>query len=169
MLTDELNPRQFSELAGVDIELARLLYQAYGLSVEEYGAIFQDPDDYSVPLIDVFEFLLEQKDKGVVSLTGEQADQVDDLQEQLDVGLEQLRGEHWSRLVFVADVPTEGDETYALLDQIRAIAQDVLRRRCHSGGQLHQRLRSGQFLLRRQPENQHSHRPVRHGDLALHL
>ena len=123
MLTDELNPRQFSELAGVDIELARLLYQAYGLSVEEYGAIFQDPDDYSVPLIDVFEFLLEQKDKGVVSLTGEQADKVDDLQEQLDVGLEQLRGEHWSRLVFVADVPTEGEDTYALLDQIRAIAQ----------------------------------------------
>lgn len=124
MLTDEMNPRQFSELAGVDIELSRLLYQAYGLSVEEYGAIFQDPDDYSVPLIDVFEFLLEQKDKGVVSLTGEQADKVDDLQEQLDVGLEQLRGEHWSRLVFIADVPTEGDETYALLDEIRAIAQE---------------------------------------------
>ena len=124
MLTDEMNPRQFSELAGVDIELSRLLYQAYGLSVEQYGAIFQDPDDYSVPLIDVFEFLLEQKDKGVVNLTGEQADKVDDLQEQLDVGLEQLRGEHWSRLVFIADVPTEGDETYALLDEIRAIAQE---------------------------------------------
>lgn len=124
MLTDEMNPRQFSELAGVDIELARLLYQAYGLSVEEYGAIFQDPDDYSVPLIDVFEFLLDQKDKGVVNLTGEQADKVDDLQEQLDVGLEQLRGEHWSRLVFVADVPTEGDETYALLDEIRSITQE---------------------------------------------
>ncbi len=124
MLTDQMNPRQFSELAGVDIELARLLYQAYGLSVEEYGAIFQNPDDYSVPLIDVFEFLLEQKDKGVVSLTAEQEDKVDDLQEQLDIGLEQLRGEHWSRLVFVADVPTEGDETYALLDEIRAIAQD---------------------------------------------
>ncbi len=124
MLTDEMNPRQFSELAGVDIELARLLYQAYGLSVEEYGTIFQDPDDYSVPLIDVFEFLLDQKDKGVVNLTGEQADKVDDLQERLDVGLEQLRGENWSRLVFVADVPTEGDETYALLDEIRSIAQE---------------------------------------------
>ena len=124
MLTDEMTPRQFSELAGVDIELARLLYQAYGLSVEEYGAIFQNPDDYAVPLIDVFEFLLDQKDKGVVNLTGEQADQVEDLEEQLDVGLEQLRGENWSRLVFIADVPTEGDETYALLDEIRAIAQD---------------------------------------------
>ena len=124
MLTDQMTPRQFSELAGVDIELARLLYQAYGLSVEEYGAIFQDPDDYAVPLIDVFEFLLEQKDKGVVSLTADQARQVDELQEQLDVGLEQLRGEHWSRLVFIADVPTEGEEAQALLEQLQAIAQD---------------------------------------------
>lgn len=123
-LTDALTPRQFSELAGVDIELCRLLYQAYGLSVEEYGAIFQNPDDYAVPLIDVFEFLLEQKDKGVVNLTGEQEEQVEDLREELDLGLEQLRGENWSRLVFVADVPTEGEETYALLDQIRAIAQE---------------------------------------------
>ena len=124
VLTDALTPRQFSELAGVDIELCRLLYQAYGLSVEEYGAIFQNPDDYAVPLIDVFEFLLEQKDKGVVNLTGEQEEQVEDLREELDLGLEQLRGENWSRLVFVADVPTEGEETYALLDQIRAIAQE---------------------------------------------
>ena len=124
MLTDALTPRQFSELAGVDVELCRLLYQAYGLSVEEYGAIFQNPDDYAVPLIDVFEFLLEQKDKGVVNLTGEQEEQVEDLREELDLGLEQLRGENWSRLVFVADVPTEGEETYALLDQIRAIAQE---------------------------------------------
>ena len=123
VLTDALTPRQFSELAGVDIELCRLLYQAYGLSVEEYGAIFQNPDDYAVPLIDVFEFLLEQKDKGVVNLTGDQEQKVEDLREELDLGLEQLRGENWSRLVFVADVPTEGDETYALLDQIRAIAQ----------------------------------------------
>ena len=124
MLTDDISPRQFAELAGVDVELARLLFQAYGLSVEEYGAIFQDPDDYAVPLLDIFQFLLEQKDKGVVTLTGDQAKQVEDLQAQLDAGLKQLQGEHWTRMVFVADVPTEGEETYALLDQIRAIGQD---------------------------------------------
>ncbi|WP_297234981.1 efflux RND transporter permease subunit [uncultured Flavonifractor sp.] len=124
MLTDDISPRQFAELAGVDVELARLLFQAYGLSVEEYGAIFQNPDDYSVPLLDIFQFLLEQKDKGVVSLTGDQAKQVEDLQKQLDVGLKQLQGEDWSRMVFVADVPTEGEETYALLDEIRAIGRD---------------------------------------------
>ena len=124
VLTDALTPRQFSELAGVDVELCRLLYQAYGLSVEEYGAIFQNPDDYAVPLIDIFEFLLEQKDKGVVDLTADQEEEVEDLRAELDLGLKQLRGENWSRLVFVADIPTEGEETYALLDQIRAIAQD---------------------------------------------
>ena len=124
VLTDALTPRQFSELAGVDVELCRLLYQAYGLSVEEYGAIFQNPDDYAVPLIDIFEFLLEQKDKGVVDLTADQEEEVEDLRAELDLGLKQLRGENWSRLVFVADIPTEGEETYALLDQIRAITQD---------------------------------------------
>ena len=123
MLTDTMNPRQFAELAGVDVKLARLLYQAYGLSVEEYGAIFQEPDEYAVPLLDIFEFLVEQIDKGVVTLDEEQAEKVDDLREQLDMGIEQLRGENWSRLVFVADTPTEGAETYELLDEIRAIGQ----------------------------------------------
>lgn len=112
-LTDKLTPRQFAELAGVDIELARLLYQAYGLSVEEYGAIFQDTDDYSVPLLDVFQFLLEQKDKGVIRLSGEQASQVEELQDTLDDGLQQLQGEQWTRMVFTADLPEEGAETYA--------------------------------------------------------
>lgn len=46
-LTDRMTPRQFAELAGVDVELSRLLFQAYGLSNEEYGAVFQAPDDYA--------------------------------------------------------------------------------------------------------------------------
>lgn len=122
MLTDKLKPRQFAEIAGVDIEMARLLYQAYGLEHEEYGAIFQNTDDYEIPLVDSFQFLCEQKDKGVIKLEGEQAEMVDDLQEQLDIGLPQLQGEHWSRLVFIADVPEESPQTFALLDQMRAIA-----------------------------------------------
>lgn len=124
VLTDKMTTRQFAELAGVDVELARLLYQAYGLHVEEYGAIFQDPDEYAVPLIDVFQFLCEQKDKGVVKLTDEQAEKVDPLQESLDSGLKQLQGENWSRLVFTADVPEESQETFELLEEIRAIADE---------------------------------------------
>jgi len=121
-LTDKLTPRQFSELAGVDVELARLLFQAYGLSEEEYGAVFQNPDTYAVPLLDIFEFLCEQMDKGVVSLSGEQGEMMAELRNQLDDGMKQLRGENWSRLAFTTDTPEEGEEAYALLDQIRAVA-----------------------------------------------
>lgn len=124
MLTDKMTTRQFAELAGVDIELARLLYQAYGLSVEEYGAIFQDPDEYAVPLIDVFLFLCEQKDKGVVNLTGEQAERVEDLQTTLEGGLKQLQGENWTRLVFTADTPEESRQTFDLLEDIRSITDE---------------------------------------------
>lgn len=123
MLTDKLKPLQFAELAGVDIELARLLYQAYGLQHEEYSAIFQNPDDYEIPLVDSFQFLCEQKDKGVFKLEGEQEEKVNDLQKELDIGLPQLQGDNWSRLVFTADVPEESPETFALLRQMREIAE----------------------------------------------
>lgn len=122
MLTDKISPRQFSELASVDIELSRLLFQAYGLSVKEYGSIFQDVDEYSVPLLDIFLFLCEQNDKGVISLTQEQEDRVNELKERLDVGLKQLQGENWSRIVFNADVPLESVDTYELMEKIRDIA-----------------------------------------------
>ena len=123
-LTDEMSPRQFAELTGVEIEEARLLYQAYGLAHEEYGAIFQDADDYTVPMLDIFDFLCEQMDKGVVTLSEDQTKEVNDLREELDEGKKQLKGEHWTRLVFTADCPEEGEETTALMDSIRAVAAD---------------------------------------------
>ena len=123
-LTNEMSPRQFAELTGVEIEEARLLYQAYGLAHEEYGAIFQDADDYTIPMLDIFDFLCEQMDKGVVTLSEEQTKEVNDLREELDEGKKQLKGEHWTRLVFTADCPEEGEETTALMDSIRAVAAD---------------------------------------------
>ena len=124
MLTDKMNPRQFAELAGVDVEQARLLYQAYGLSQEEYGAVFQNPDDYYVPVIKVFHFLIEQKDKGVVTLPEEQTKTIDELGETLDKALLQLEGEKYSRMVFTADTPEEGADTTKLLADLRAIGQE---------------------------------------------
>ena len=123
-LTDEMSPRQFAELTGVEIEEARLLYQAYGLAHEEYSAIFQSPDEYTVPLLDIFLFLCDQVDKGVVSLSGDQSQAFSDLREQLEDGRAQLQGEHWSRLVFIADCPEEGEEATALMSDIRSIAAE---------------------------------------------
>ncbi len=122
-LTDALTPRQFAELVGVDVELGRLLYQAYGVDQEDYTPIFQNVDEYAVPLIDSIEFMLDERDKGVISFDGEQNEEIDDLQKALDNGTKQLRGEAWDRMVFVADCPQEGEEAYALLEELRAIAE----------------------------------------------
>ena len=48
-LSDELTPREFSELTDVDIELVRLLYTAYAANCEEYGRIIGGIDNYKVP------------------------------------------------------------------------------------------------------------------------
>ncbi|MBU5434670.1 RND family transporter [Pseudoflavonifractor sp. MSJ-37] len=122
-LTDSLTPRQFADLVDVDIEVAKVLYQAYGIDKEDYTPIFQDVDEYTIPLIDSLEFMLDERDKGVVSFEGNQAQDMDDLKDALDKGTAQLRGENWDRMVFIADCPQEGAESYDLLEQIRSIAQ----------------------------------------------
>ena len=122
-LTDRLTPRQFSELADIDIELARLLYQAYGVANGEYGVMFQDVDEYSAPLIKVFLFLFEQKEKGIVTFPPEQDEMLTELYDQLKFGMDQMEGKEHSNLVFVADIPEEGEETYELLEKMRGIAQ----------------------------------------------
>lgn len=124
VLTDKFTPRQFSELADIDIELSRLLFQGYGLANDEYSAVFQDVDDYSAPLINVFRFLLEQRDLGIVSLSVEQNRILDELNGTLQDASVQLEGENWSRIVFTVDLPDEGEETVRLLNSVRSIASD---------------------------------------------
>lgn len=123
VLTDELTPRQFAELTEVPLEMVYLLYRAYGLNYEEYGVFFQELDEYQLPLIDVFLFLCEQRAAGVINLDDEEQNKaLDEMQEMLQRAKNQLSGEQWSRLVFVTDLPVEGAETFALLDELRRIA-----------------------------------------------
>lgn len=123
MLTDSLTPRQFSEMSDIDLELVRLLYQVYGISEEEYGAVVQG-EDYAVPILDMFLFLCEQKQDGVITIDDEEQSQdLDDLYDTLLRAQDQLSGEEWTRLLFITDLPEEGPETYALLEEIRGVGQ----------------------------------------------
>lgn len=123
-LTSKLSPRQFSELSEMPVEVIRLLYQAYGLFHEEYAAI-SDVDQYKVPIIDMFSFLIEQQESGLISLGGEAEDKIAGLGDLLNEAKGQLQGENYSRLVFTIDGPVEGDEVFALLDRIRADARSL--------------------------------------------
>ena len=84
VLTDALNPREFSELAGVEYEIANLLYSAYAVNENQYGKIVNGIENYQVPLFDMFMFLKDQMEEDNITLDGEVQDTLDDLFDQLE-------------------------------------------------------------------------------------
>lgn len=122
VLTDSYTPRMFSMLLNIDFEEAEMLYAAYGVENGQYQPIFGNTETYSVPLIDMFLFLFEKIDQGIVTLDADSQETLDSLRGELERGEAQLRGENWDRMVITADVPIEGDESVALVNALRSLA-----------------------------------------------
>lgn len=97
MLTDSLTPRQFAELADMDIEQARIIYSAYAVDNEEYGHIINNLDGYGVPLLDMFLFAYDHLN--YVNLDQDQIDKLDDLHDQLIKGQDQLQSDKYTRML----------------------------------------------------------------------
>ena len=123
MLADKLTPRQFAELADLDYELAQAVYAAYAVRQEDYGQIVGGISTYAVPLVDIFLYVVEQVDRGYVTLDDAATATLHDAQTQMQHGLVQLRGEDYDRCLVYLNLPEDGDETYAFLDTMRAVAQ----------------------------------------------
>lgn len=122
-LADQLSPREFAELAGLDYEAAQVVYGAYAASQEEYGQIIGNLDNYEVPLIDMFLFVCEQVDSGIVTLDEEQTEMLNDAYTQMTAAKEQLQGTDYSRMLVYLTLPESGEETYQFLDTIQETAQ----------------------------------------------
>ena len=123
MLTDKLSPRQFSELADLDYEMAQMIYAAYAADDEDYGKIVGGLENYSVPLMDMFLFVCEQVENGLVSLDQEQEDMLMEAKEQIENGKLQLQGEDYARVLVYLTLPVSGDTTYEFLDTIQETAE----------------------------------------------
>jgi predicted RND superfamily exporter protein len=123
ILVDSLTPREFSEVADVDLELVRMLYRFYAIDQKQYGAFMKELNDYRIPIIDMVDFIYDQKEKGGLNLSDDLSEDVDDLHEALVKAREQLEGENYSRIVFTMSGPVEGDVVFNRIDRIRAIAQ----------------------------------------------
>ena len=121
-LTDALTPRQLSELIGLDYEVVQVLYTGYAMEHDQYGEILGGLDEYGVPLFDMFLFLKDQMDEYNITLGGEDDQTMTDMLAQLDSARAQLRNDKYSRMVVYLNLPEEGEETYAFLDEIRAVA-----------------------------------------------
>ena len=123
VLTDKINPRKFSELADIDVEVAELLYSAYAYNMGEYGPVITGVDDYEVPIIDMFLFLYDQYEQGYVTLSDEMDKTLRELYDTLHDAQLQLQGENYTRFVLNIDLPVEGERTYEALEEIRSIAE----------------------------------------------
>ena len=120
-LTDALNPRELSELIGLDYEVVQLLYTAYASEHNQYGQILSGLDEYEIPLFDMFIYLKEQLEAHNITLTGDDQAMIEDLFEQLELAQMQLQNNAYSRMVVYLTLPEEGEETYAFLNEMRTI------------------------------------------------
>ena len=120
-LADALTPRQMSELAGLDYEVAEALYAAYAVDQNEYGKLISGLGDYKVPLFDMFMFLQREMKDGNITLDGDIQETLDDLFEQLNKAQLQLQSDKYSRMVVYLNLPEESDETLAFLDTMHTI------------------------------------------------
>lgn len=129
VLTDSLTPRQFAELTDMDIEVVKLAYAAYAADQEDYGEIVGSVtssavSSYSVPLIDMFTFIYDEKEAGYVTLDDDLNETIDDLHDQLDDAKKQLGTENYSRMLLYTNLPEEGPETFEFLDRLHEVVQE---------------------------------------------
>lgn len=122
-LTDELTPREFSEMADLDYDLICLLYTAYAADSEDYGRIAGGIDGYAVPLMDMFFFVHDKMEEGYFELEEEDQQDLDDLYDQLADARAQMEGETYDRMVISLNLPEEGEETFAFLETIHQEAE----------------------------------------------
>lgn len=122
MLTDKLTARDFSELLEIDYEVAEVLYMAYAVSDENYAKLVNGFSSYSVPLIDIFMFLYDEVNEGYVTLEDDLMEEIEEAHAKMQIALDQLQGEDYSRMLIYLTVPEEGEETFAFLDKLHEIA-----------------------------------------------
>jgi predicted RND superfamily exporter protein len=117
MVADKLTPRQFAELTDMDIEVAEMLYGAYAVHEGTYSKLINGLKDYSVPLIDMFMYLYDQKEEGYVTLDEDLETEINDLYEEMSRGKNQLESEKYTRLLLITDLPEEGEATFEVLEK----------------------------------------------------
>ncbi len=122
-LTDDIGISEFSSLAGVDMLSSMILLSMYA---RFSGDVFTL--NYTAPLIDVLDYLIANAD--TLPLGDDARATVAALAPVLEDAEAQLAGSEHSRLVFNIAAPTEGDETFELIERItpevKAIYPDAI-------------------------------------------
>lgn len=121
MLTQKLNAREFSELMDIDREAAEALYAAYAINDEDYAKLITGINEYKVSFVDMFLFLYDEVEEGYLELDDETMDELNEAHDSITVALSQLQGEEYSRILIMLNLPQEGEETFAFIDELHRI------------------------------------------------
>ena len=123
-LVDSLNPREFAEIADIDIDQMKLLYRFYVTENGQYGALFKNIDDYHIPIISLIDFIHEQKDKRAFDLSDDISKDIDKIYNDVSDARKQLEGEKYSRIIFLLNGPVEGSTSFEAADRVKAIVSE---------------------------------------------
>ena len=122
-LVDSLKPREFSEVADVDVDIVKALYRFYAIDQEQYGSLLSNVDDYEIPIISMVDFIYDQKENKGLKLDDELSEEIDEIYDTLVDARKQLEGQGHSRIVFTFTGAGEGTETFQFIDNVRTLAQ----------------------------------------------
>ena len=67
-------------------------------------------------------FLYDEVDEGYVTLDDDLMETLEDAHTKMQIALDQLQGQQYSRMLIYLTLPEEGDETFAFLDEMHEIA-----------------------------------------------
>ncbi len=118
MVSEPLTPRQFSEMADLDYDVAAMIYSMYASDRDEYGHIIGGIQNYRISFIDIFSFLHDKVDEGYVDLDEEDREDLDETYDKLVRARRQLRGKTYERLLVYLNLPEESPETFAFLGSL---------------------------------------------------
>lgn len=127
MVTDSLTPRKFAELTDIDIGVSRALYTAYCTANDDYTKALgqlvdlSNIDNCSVPLIEMFKFLYEQRDIYRSKIAASTMKDLEEMYDRLIDGEKQLHSEKYSRMILYLNLPVESEETYDYLTVIKGV------------------------------------------------
>ena len=122
-LGDAVNYAEFAQLANLDETMSQGLFAYYAGLNGATDLVTEAPEEYRVPIIDLFLFLHDKAESGEFEVAPEQMELIRDLYGQLSMASDQLQGKHYSRLVLTLNLPVEGPETFGFIDRVHVIAE----------------------------------------------
>lgn len=121
VLTSRYTPAEFASLLGIEEEQSGQLFSLYAFQHGDYRYNF-DVTTYTIPLIDLVEYLFEKIDTHGIILTEEQSVTLSELRPQLEQAISLMKGEHYSRLIFISTLPIDGEASEELIETLRSCA-----------------------------------------------